>query len=424
MASHQRGLTTWQKATALVPLALLSGAWTTSLAFSSTATAATGGHPRLPDGSSIPSAAIKAPASVSLPGQIAPGVPQGSAGDVIESASTNGIPAAALAAYQRAAQVIDAADPSCHLEWPLIAAIGRVESDHGRYGGNTLSERGISEPGIYGIPLDGSNGTATISDTDAGQFDEDPVYDRAVGPMQFIPSTWAVVGVDGDGDGRRDPQDIDDAALATAVYLCSGNENLATPIGQQAAVYRYNHSQDYVNLVLSIMRAYAHGDYAAIPNASAAPTTFTPYDRDSVVSPGTRGDHPKRKPTAARHDGSSAATGSSGSGSPAGAGSSGSTGSQPVPSSPTGPSSDPSTAVTKVTDTVKKVTDPVTTTTTDTVTALQKAGDYCQSHLSPAQLTAVGGLDACASAYLDGGAAAVTSLISGISGITGGLLGN
>jgi hypothetical protein len=424
MASHKRGLTTWQKATALVPLALLSGAWTTSLAFSNTATAATGDHPKLPDGSSIPSAAIKAPASVSLPGQIAPGVPQGSAGDVIGSASTNGIPAAALAAYQRAAQVIDAADASCHIEWPLIAAIGRVESNHGRYGGNTLTESGISKPGIYGIPLDGSNGTAKITDTDAGQFDNDPIYDRAVGPMQFIPSTWSVVGVDGDGDGRRDPQDINDAALATAVYLCSGHENLSTPAGQQAAVYRYNHSQDYVDLVLAIMRAYAQGDYAAIPNGSAAPTTFTPY-QGSVVSPGTGGHHPKHKTTAPRQR-DRAATGTSG-GSSSGAGStgstggSGSTGSQPVPSAPTGPSSDPSATVKKVTDTVKKVTDPVTKTTTDTLTPLQKATDYCQTHLTSVQLTAVGGLDACTSAYLDGGAAAVSNLISGI---TGGLLGN
>ena len=50
--------------------------------------------------------------------------------------------------------------------------------------------------------------------------------------MQFIPSTWAVVGVDADGDGERNPQDIDDAALAAAVYLCSGNEDLSTDAGR------------------------------------------------------------------------------------------------------------------------------------------------------------------------------------------------
>ena len=64
-------------------------------------------------------------------------------------------------------------------------------------------------------------------DTDAGQYDNDTRFDRAVGPMQFIPSTWSVVGVDGDSDGTRNPQDIDDAALATAVYLCSGDDDLS-----------------------------------------------------------------------------------------------------------------------------------------------------------------------------------------------------
>ena len=288
--SHKR-LTTFQKATALVPLALLSGAWTTSLTLTSSATADGEGSGKLPDGTSIPEQAIKAPASVSNPGEIAPGVPSGSADQVIAGASTNGIPSAALSAYQRAAQVIDSADKGCNIDWTLIAAIGRVESNHGRYGGNTLDSNGVSRPGIYGIPLDGSNSTSKITDTDAGQYDNDPQYDRAVGPMQFIPSTWSVVGVDGDGDGKRDPQDIDDAALATAVYLCSGNEDLSSTKGQQSAVYRYNHSQEYVNLVLSIMRAYSEGDYSSVPTSSAGTTTFTPDYGDSVFASGTTGYH-------------------------------------------------------------------------------------------------------------------------------------
>ena len=274
-------MTKWQKASALIPLALLSGAWTASLAVSS-ATAEEEATGKLPDGSSVPSEAIDDPASISAPGEIAPGVPTGSGDKILSSASTNGIPAAALAAYQRAAQVIDSADPSCNIEWPLVAAIGRVESNHGTYGGNRLTSEGVSTPGIIGIPLDGSNGTAKISDTDAGQYDGDKTYDRAVGPMQFIPSTWSVVGVDGDSDGKRNPQDIDDAALATAVYLCSGDENLGTRAGQEAAVHRYNHSDEYVKLVLSIMDAYAAGDYTATPNDSTGGTTFTPSYGDSV----------------------------------------------------------------------------------------------------------------------------------------------
>ena len=93
--------------------------------------------------------------------------------------------------------------------------------------------------------------------------------------MQFIPSTWQVVKVDADGDGKRNPQDMDDAALATAVYLCSGKDNLSSRKGQEAAVFRYNHSQDYVNLVLRIMEAYSHGDYTAVPSGTYGGTSFS-----------------------------------------------------------------------------------------------------------------------------------------------------
>ena len=265
------------KAIALVPLALVSGVWTASLVTSSaTASNVSDKVGSLPDGTKVPQDAIEAPASVPVPGVIAPAVPQGSADSVVSGASSNGIPAPALAAYQRAAQIIDAADKSCNIPWELIAAIGRVESDHGRYNGNTLTEDGVSKPGIYGIALNGKNGTQAINDTDGGQLDKDTVFDRAVGPMQFIPSTWQVVKVDADGDGKRNPQDMDDAALATSVYLCSGQDNLSTRKGQEASVYRYNHSQDYVNLVLRIMEAYSSGDYTAVPSGTQGGTTFSP----------------------------------------------------------------------------------------------------------------------------------------------------
>ena len=219
-----------RKATALVPLALLSAAWTASLAGVNAPVAVAGDRPAptLPDGTSVPTEAIEAPASVSNGDSIAPGIGSSSASEIVSTASTSGIPSAALAAYQRAETVINAADKTCNLTWQLIAAIGRVESNHGRFGGNTLNDDGLAQPGIYGIALNGSNNTAEILDTDAGQYDNDASYDRAVGPMQFIPSTWSVVGVDADGDGVRNPQDIDDAALGTAVYLCSGDDDLGT----------------------------------------------------------------------------------------------------------------------------------------------------------------------------------------------------
>jgi hypothetical protein len=150
--------------------------------------------------------------------------------------------------------VIDVADPGCHLDWTLLAAIGQVESDHGQVGGSHLDRNGVAHPPIYGPLLDGRNGVAMISDTDAGRIDGSRTFDRAVGPMQFLPSTWAAVAVDGNGDGQRNVQDINDAALGAAVYLCAGQGDLSTHAGRAAAVFSYNHSQAYVALVLGISR--------------------------------------------------------------------------------------------------------------------------------------------------------------------------
>ena len=172
------------RATAIVPLAVLSAAWTASLAGVgvTSASADENGPGTLPDGTVLPAAAIEAPASVGDAVTRTAALTPGSASD---------IPQAALSAYQRAEAVINKADRGCSLPWELIAAIGRVESDHGRYGGNSLDDQGVARPGIYGIPLNGKNNTQSIGDTDAGQYDDDSRWDRAVGPMQFIPSTWS-----------------------------------------------------------------------------------------------------------------------------------------------------------------------------------------------------------------------------------------
>ena len=113
------------------------------------------------------------------------------------------LPSAAMRAYKNAASNIDAADPGCHLGWTLLAGIGRVESDHGRFGGSVLGNDGVPRPAIVGVPLNGKGPVAAIHDTDGGSFDGDKVWDRAVGPMQFIPSTWnGGAGRDGDGAGK------------------------------------------------------------------------------------------------------------------------------------------------------------------------------------------------------------------------------
>ncbi|WP_232678453.1 lytic transglycosylase domain-containing protein [Nocardioides sp. R-C-SC26] len=185
---------------------------------------------------------------------------RGAATRTAATATVSDIPAVALAAYQRTEAVIAGADAGCGLQWQLIAAIARVESDHGRFGGATLGEDGVARPSIRGPVLDGTGGTRVIGDTDGGQLDGDDRFDRAVGPLQFIPTTWNTMGVDGDGDGVRNPHDIDDAAVAAGVYLCSADDDLATVTGRRSAVYRYNHSASYVDLVLAVADAYLAGD--------------------------------------------------------------------------------------------------------------------------------------------------------------------
>ena len=181
---------------------------------------------------------------------------------------STGIPVRALEGYRRAASLVNSADPACHIDWALLAAIGRVESNHGRFGGNRLDSAGVAQPGIIGIPLDGSNGTARITDTDDGLLDRDNAFDRAVGPMQFIPSTWNIVGVDADGDGFKNPQDMVDAASSAAIYLCSGPGDLNSPSDLRAAIMRYNASDSYVQMVTALADTYRLG-VSALPDSGS-----------------------------------------------------------------------------------------------------------------------------------------------------------
>ncbi len=217
----------------------------------------------------------------------------------------DGIPVTALEAYQDAANSANAAHPECHIPWPLLAGIGRVESDHGRYGGAILRPDGTSTRPIIGIPLNG-DGTEVVTDTDGGAVDGDPVYDHAVGPMQFIPSTWLEYGADGNGDGIKDPFNIFDAALAAADYLCIAGGDLSTTAGQTRAVLTYNHSTAYLDEVLGLERTYASGDPGLI--IPAAPTVVPPVPTTGPggqpapppVDPGpplASGPPPTKKPT-------------------------------------------------------------------------------------------------------------------------------
>ena len=173
----------------------------------------------------------------------------------ISTTGSNDVPEAALRAYHRAEKSMATADPDCNISWTMLAAIGKVETNHGRFGGAQLGSDGVSRPEIRGPQLNGAGAFAAIHDSDNGTLDRDKVWDRAVGQMQFLPQTWSSVARDGDGNGTRNPDDIDDSALGSAVYLCGAGGSLATVEGMSRAAFRYNHSDYYVQLVLSLRPA-------------------------------------------------------------------------------------------------------------------------------------------------------------------------
>lgn len=172
-------------------------------------------------------------------------------------ADRSGVPERALRAYGSAELAQRAAAPECRLSWATLAGIGRVESDHGRLGRADLDADGVARPHVVGIALDGSSGVREIRDTDGGELDGDPTYDRAVGPMQFLPGTWARFGADGNGDGERDPHQLDDAALAAAGYLCAGDRDTAEGRGWWDGVLAYNRSGEYARLVWAATAGYS-----------------------------------------------------------------------------------------------------------------------------------------------------------------------
>ena len=223
--------------------------------------------------------------------------------------TSHDLPQAAMDAYKRAAATMAGTDPSCQLPWTLLAGIGRVESDHGRYGGSVLSTDGVSRPAIIGIALDGRGPVAAIRDSDDGRMDQDKVWDRAVGPMQFIPSTWSWSGRDGDGDGKVNPHDIDDTALAAAAYLCSGSGSMLDDGAAKAAIFRYNPSDYYVALVQAFERGYRTGMFV-LPSPPPPPGEDDgpkkhrrkAGDRDRASQSGTTSTKPKPTPKPAAED--------------------------------------------------------------------------------------------------------------------------
>lgn len=171
------------------------------------------------------------------------------------SAAT-GIPRRALVAYAGAAVSAAASKPQCGITWATIAAIGAVESRHGTvFGGEIGASGDVTEP-IVGPALDGVEFDA-IADSDGGVLDGDTEWDRAVGPMQLIPQSWANWHVDANGDGVENPQNIDDAAVATANYLCRAGHDTTTVDGWRATIRTYNGADSYLLLVIGAAQRYA-----------------------------------------------------------------------------------------------------------------------------------------------------------------------
>ncbi|MEO8093855.1 MAG: lytic transglycosylase domain-containing protein [Pseudolysinimonas sp.] len=171
------------------------------------------------------------------------------------TAAATGIPVRALVAYAGAAITKSQQMPECGISWTTIAGVGKIESDHGRHAGSSLDAAGNAVPGIFGIALDGVT-TANVPDSDDGAIDGDAEADRAVGPMQLIPQTWRNWHVDGGADGIEDPQNIDDAALAAANYLCRSSTAMDTEDGWRAAISAYNSSETYLSNVAAAAVSY------------------------------------------------------------------------------------------------------------------------------------------------------------------------
>ncbi|GAA4935724.1 hypothetical protein GCM10023224_15630 [Streptomonospora halophila] len=171
-------------------------------------------------------------------------------------ADVEGVPDRLLNAYASAAATLHETQPQCSgMRWQILAGIGKIESS--LLAGHDIAPNGDVSPPMIGPRLDGSGVGGNLTphyDTDNGTWDGDTEYDRAVGPNQHLPSGWDTYGADGNGDGVKDPHNAYDSALASARELClsagQGGVDFTDREALAEALYRYNHSDQYVADVL------------------------------------------------------------------------------------------------------------------------------------------------------------------------------
>ncbi|MFE9818955.1 lytic murein transglycosylase [Streptomyces sp. NPDC005773] len=273
----RRGATTAAVAAAAVAALSASQAPGSPLVASDGDQPATGTAGSTPSGDGAASG--NSPYFTDLPPLNTPNKPGTSVNLPVTGSAESGIPASILAAYKKAQQTVAGTDAACRLPWQLLAAIGKVESGQAR--GGRVDAQGTTLSPILGPALNGQ-GFALIKDTDNGAYDGDSTHDRAVGPMQFIPSTWATWGQDGNADGRRDPNNIYDAALAAGRYLCAGSRDLALAADLDRAVLSYNHSDEYLRTVRTWFEYYNRGTHE-VPDG----TGVLPVESSTGTHPGT-----------------------------------------------------------------------------------------------------------------------------------------
>ncbi|MFF7602297.1 C40 family peptidase [Streptomyces mirabilis] len=197
-------------------------------------------------------------------------------GGIAEGGTAADIPPRMLTAYKNAVQLVGRYVPQCgDMRWPILAGIAKVESNHAI--GRTIADNGDIRPRIYGVLLNGSGtggNTTAFPDTDGGRWDGTASGERAVGPFQFLPSTWEGIGKDANGDKTADPHNADDAALGAAVYLCGNGRDLTKRSQLQAAILQYNHSTEYLANVLGWIDQYtAAAKSPALKNVSGTVRT-------------------------------------------------------------------------------------------------------------------------------------------------------